>query len=66
MIIDDVTYISKRWDEIALDLYASADSGVAEGEYLDYIGGIWGLRRDLGESDYSFRDRLVKNAGGET
>jgi hypothetical protein len=66
---DDVNHIAKRLKEIAEEraqAQRNSDPGQASGEYLDNIARSWGLvRSPPSESDYAFRQRIIKAAGGE-
>lgn len=50
-------------DDAALDLQGMADIGRANGGLLDALGKIAGLIREPGESDASFRSRIVEVLG---
>ena len=50
-------------DDAALDLQGMADIGRANGGLLDSLGKIAGLIREPGESDASFRSRIVEVLG---
>lgn len=50
-------------DDAALDLQGMADIGRANGGLLDALGKIAGLVREPGESDASFRARIVEVLG---
>lgn len=50
-------------DDAALDLQGMADIGRATGWLLDALGKIAGLIREPGESDASFRSRIVEVLG---
>ena len=50
-------------DDAALDLQGMADIGRANGGVLDALGKIAGLIREPGESDASFRSRIVEVLG---
>ena len=50
-------------DDAALDLQGMADIGRANGGLLDALGKIAGLVREPGESDESFRSRIVEVLG---
>lgn len=66
---DDVTTIRSRLKELEeerVQARRNQDPDVADGEHLDRIGVDWGEKRlHPGETDYTFRQRLLKKIRGE-
>jgi hypothetical protein len=61
-IADDVEYIAKRQREIreAETRPTRAQITAASGSLLDAYGGFYRQQRGAGESDYTFRMRVIK------
>lgn len=65
---DDMSFIAKRAKEIEEDRIQSLrnrDPEVAGAEHLDRIADDYGEKRQGVESDYTFRQRLLKKVRGE-
>lgn len=63
---DDVGFIAKRLKELAAERAEEAknsDPELATEKHLDQIGENWGVMRNPCESDYTYRQRLLR-AGG--
>lgn len=58
---DDADFIRKRMQEIKDEQAEAAKLRTVEfatGEMLNSVGQDWGLKREMSESDYTFRARI--------
>lgn len=65
---DDVDHIAKRLKDIAeerAEARRQCDPDMATGNNLDRVAKDWGELRQGAESDYTFRQRLLKKIRGE-